>query len=150
MRRIVLYLVCLLSLAAAPAVATYKDPRLGTYKLWFSSLLTRSWQNHTLTITALGEGRIGGTIVIDANIGPEGRAPMDWERGCTIPFTGTYDGVRERFVFTVKKPGPRLQSWTFAGYLFRSRGGAFAAGTVTIEGKEISGFVVSRDPKFTL
>lgn len=150
MRRIIPCLVCLVSLTAAPAVATHKDPRLGTYKLWFSGLLTRSWQNHALTITALGEGRIGGTIVIDANIGPEGRAPMDWERGYTIPFTGTYDGVRERFVFTVNKPGPRLQSWTFAGYLFRSRGGAFIAGTVAVDGREASGFVASRDPKFTL
>ena len=129
---------------AAFALTGYEqdeDMQDDMYVLHFSARFTASYQHHRMSIDTLEEHRIAGTLILDANIGPQGRAPMPWERRHVLAFEGSFDAARSSFVFSVAVPGHTEETWIFNGYVIETAEGRAVAGMVTIEGGEVLGFM---------
>lgn len=98
---------------------------------------TRPWQESGIMITARNSNTVQGYVVLDFSIGPEGRAPMDFEKRHVLPFQARVSGLDGMLTFRVAIKGHIIMNF----YLYESswQGSPALSGYATIENPRVKG-----------
>jgi hypothetical protein len=89
--------------------------------------------------------KITGKVHLQFDIGPQARAPLEWERTHVLAFTVMVNEETRKVEFSVEVPqGTRKLRLTFSGYYFAD--GIFA-GIYSVDGKERGAFFTRAIPK---
>ncbi len=118
---------------------------VGRTHLVLSSGPTTSYTPNILEIVTAADRRISGKVHLQFDIGPQGRAPMDWEKTHVLAFSATAAADTGKVEFSVEVPqGGRKLVFTFRGFFFSD--GMFA-GFYSLDGKERGAFFTRPIPK---
>lgn len=132
-------------------VVTLADPgrvqaqAVGKTHLIFSSGPTTSYTPSVLEILKVESGKISGKVYLQFDIGPQARAPMEWEKTQVLAFSATPNAETGRVEFVVEVPqGTQKLRIAFQGYFFSD--GVFG-GMYSVNGKERGAFFTRQIPK---
>ena len=116
----------------------------GKMHLILSSGPTTSTTPNILEIVTAANRKISGKVHLQFSIGPEGRAPMAWEKMHVLAFSATATDTG-KVEFSVEVPqGNRKVVFLFRGYFFSD--GNFA-GIYSVDGQERGAFFTRVIPK---
>ncbi len=132
-------------LVSASGIGGARAQVAGKAHLLFSSGPTTSYTPSILEITSVENRKVTGKVHLQFGIGPQGRAPMEWEKTQVLPFSATADAETGKILFEVEVPqGNNKMRFSFSGYFFPDGG---FAGVYSVNGKERGAFFTRAIPK---